>query len=216
TKISGTCGRLMCCLKYEQAAYDDLIHSTPKTGTPVSTPDGTGIVVEVALLSGMLKVRLDSGDGFKSYHKQDVRSLRDSAPKPSRDDSPAAGEGVAAVGEAPPPDSPAARRSGGEIKPPRPPRADRPDGPAPSRQQPRSGEAPRKPRPPEPQSAAVEELQPGEQPESVPEGALPDGQTPRPRRRSRGRRRSPKPVDAAAADAVQPDPVLLATPSPEE
>ncbi|MEG1849051.1 MAG: stage 0 sporulation family protein, partial [Oscillospiraceae bacterium] len=82
TKISGTCGRLMCCLKYEQAAYDDLIHSTPKTGTPVSTPDGTGIVVEVALLSGMLKVRLDSGDGFKSYHKQDVRSLRDSAPKP--------------------------------------------------------------------------------------------------------------------------------------
>ena len=59
-KISGTCGRLMCCLKYEQEAYEDLLRTTPKVGALVGTVDGKGKLVEVNLLSGLLKVRLDA------------------------------------------------------------------------------------------------------------------------------------------------------------
>jgi len=59
TKISGTCGRLMCCLKYEQDAYEALLRATPKNGSAVITEEGRGVVTEVSLLTGMLKVRLD-------------------------------------------------------------------------------------------------------------------------------------------------------------
>ncbi len=59
TKISGTCGRLMCCLKYEQNAYESLWRTTPKNGSAVITEEGRGVVCEVSLLTGMLKVRLD-------------------------------------------------------------------------------------------------------------------------------------------------------------
>ena len=59
TKISGTCGRLMCCLKYEQDAYEHLLRVTPKNGAVVETPEGRGTVVDFNLLTGMLKVRLD-------------------------------------------------------------------------------------------------------------------------------------------------------------
>ena len=59
-KISGTCGRLMCCLKYEQDAYEHLLKVTPKNGAVVDTPEGRGTVVDFNLLTGILKVRLDS------------------------------------------------------------------------------------------------------------------------------------------------------------
>lgn len=58
-KISGTCGRLMCCLKYEQESYDHLLRHTPKVGAVVETHEGRGVVLENNLLTGMLKVRLD-------------------------------------------------------------------------------------------------------------------------------------------------------------
>ncbi|MDO4153837.1 MAG: stage 0 sporulation family protein [Clostridia bacterium] len=58
-KISGTCGRLMCCLKYEQEAYEHLLRHTPKVGAIVETREGRGTVVENNLLTGMLKIRLD-------------------------------------------------------------------------------------------------------------------------------------------------------------
>lgn len=58
-KISGTCGRLMCCLKYEQEAYEHLLRHTPKVGAVVDTREGRGTVVENNLLTGMLKIRLD-------------------------------------------------------------------------------------------------------------------------------------------------------------
>ena len=82
-KISGACGRLMCCLKYEQEAYEDLIRHTPKVGFHVSTPDGEGTVVEVSLLTGMLKVRLSSGDSTteNNYSKSEVRVLRNRRPR---------------------------------------------------------------------------------------------------------------------------------------
>ena len=57
-KISGTCGRLMCCLKYEQEAYEHLIKNTPKVDAPVDTPDGKGNVTEVNLLRRRVKVKL--------------------------------------------------------------------------------------------------------------------------------------------------------------
>lgn len=58
-KISGTCGRLMCCLKYEQNTYEHLLRHTPKVGAIVETNEGRGTVIENNLITGMLKVRLD-------------------------------------------------------------------------------------------------------------------------------------------------------------
>ena len=59
TKISGTCGRLMCCLKYEQDAYEDAIRRLPGIGSVVDTPEGRGIITDINLLREMVKVRLD-------------------------------------------------------------------------------------------------------------------------------------------------------------
>ena len=79
TKISGCCGRLMCCLKYEQEAYLDLLRTTPKVNAVVSTPDGKGVVIDQNLLTGKLTVRLDkSPDAAPSVYKvKDVRVLKD-------------------------------------------------------------------------------------------------------------------------------------------
>lgn len=60
SKISGTCGRLMCCLKYEQNSYEYLAKITPRRGTVVDCREGRGVVVDAALLTGKLKVSLDS------------------------------------------------------------------------------------------------------------------------------------------------------------
>ena len=59
TKISGSCGRLMCCLRYEQEAYEELIKKVPKQGAFVETKDGYGTAVSVNLLRQTVKVRLD-------------------------------------------------------------------------------------------------------------------------------------------------------------
>lgn len=79
TKISGTCGRLMCCLKYEQEAYEDLLRHTPKVGAVVSTKEGKGVVTEVNLLTGILKVRLDKKNDAAPmvFRKDEVKVLRD-------------------------------------------------------------------------------------------------------------------------------------------
>ncbi len=58
-KISGSCGRLMCCLRYEQEAYEDLVKKVPKQGAFVETKDGFGTAVQVNLLRQTVKVRLD-------------------------------------------------------------------------------------------------------------------------------------------------------------
>ncbi len=86
TKISGTCGRLMCCLKYEQEAYESLIKVTPRVGAYVSTPDGNGTVMEVNLIIGMLKVRLNSAPDAapKPYHRDSVKILKDQRPPASK------------------------------------------------------------------------------------------------------------------------------------
>ena len=88
-KISGTCGRLMCCLKYEQNVYEELIKITPRLGSLVQTPDGRGIVVEETVLTGALKVRLDrEPDGApKSYNVSQVKLLRGGKPKTNEADN---------------------------------------------------------------------------------------------------------------------------------
>lgn len=86
-KISGTCGRLMCCLKYEQEAYSDLIKHTPKVGTNVRTPEGKGTVVETALLTGKVKVKLDSAPEEaipQTFTLKQIRPVRDRTPNKPR------------------------------------------------------------------------------------------------------------------------------------
>ncbi len=77
TKISGTCGRLMCCLKYEQEAYEDLIRTSPKMDSFVDTPDGRGTVVDVSLLRQNVKVRMEQNpETVGCYHNCDICVLR--------------------------------------------------------------------------------------------------------------------------------------------
>ncbi len=77
TKISGTCGRLMCCLKYEQNAYEDAAKRMPKVESFVQTPDGPGNVKSVDLLRETMKVALDSApEPLKTYHGCEVCILR--------------------------------------------------------------------------------------------------------------------------------------------
>ena len=77
TKISGTCGRLMCCLKYEQEAYEDLIRTAPKMDSFVDTPEGRGTVVDVNLLRQQVKVRMeDSPETISTFKNVDIAVLR--------------------------------------------------------------------------------------------------------------------------------------------
>ena len=77
TKISGTCGRLMCCLNYEQEAYEDLHRTSPKPESFVDTPDGRGTVVGVNLLRQSVNVRLEKQPDSIVCHKNcDICVLR--------------------------------------------------------------------------------------------------------------------------------------------
>ena len=77
TKISGTCGRLMCCLKYEQEAYEDAVKRCPKQESFVETPDGVGTVTSVNLLREQVKVHLeDSNDPPKVYPACEIAVVR--------------------------------------------------------------------------------------------------------------------------------------------
>ena len=76
-KISGACGRLMCCIKYEQNAYEDLIAQTPKNGSLVQTPSGTGIVTESNLVSGIVTVKPEDPDAAPlKFHRDELSVLR--------------------------------------------------------------------------------------------------------------------------------------------
>ena len=80
TKISGLCGRLMCCLKYEQEAYTDLLKRTPKVGAIVKTPMGKGLVVENNLLTQTLKVKMDNTPDEaapQTFKVKEVKLLKD-------------------------------------------------------------------------------------------------------------------------------------------
>ena len=77
TKISGTCGRLMCCLKYEQEAYEDAVHRMPKNESFVETPEGVGTVTQVNLLKETVKVRLEEQpESPKCFHNCEICVVR--------------------------------------------------------------------------------------------------------------------------------------------
>ena len=77
TKISGTCGRLMCCLKYEQFAYEDLLRHAPKAESFVDTPEGRGTVTEVDLLRQRVKVRMeDRPEEIRVFSNDEIAVLR--------------------------------------------------------------------------------------------------------------------------------------------
>ena len=84
TKISGACGRLMCCLRYEQEAYEELVKLVPKVGAFVETPAGYGVVTSVNMLRSSLKVRLDGeGDAvIKAYQADEIAVIPGGRPRP--------------------------------------------------------------------------------------------------------------------------------------
>lgn len=84
-KISGTCGRLMCCLRYEQEAYERELALMPPVDSIVDTPDGRGVVIDIFPISGNLKVKLkDKEDAApKSYHMSTIRIISKAETKKS-------------------------------------------------------------------------------------------------------------------------------------
>lgn len=83
SKISGNCGRLMCCLKYEQEVYEEKLKRLPKQGAVVKTEDGIGEVCGVETLKERVKVKLtDSGETFyKRYNAKDIKIIKDAEEK---------------------------------------------------------------------------------------------------------------------------------------
>lgn len=78
SKISGNCGRLMCCLKYEQEAYEDKLKHLPKIGAIVKTEEGEGVVDNVEILKEIVKVKFKDGDEYyyKKYPSKDIKIIR--------------------------------------------------------------------------------------------------------------------------------------------
>ena len=77
SKISGTCGRLMCCLKNEQSSYEELLKITPKVGAFVKTPECEGYVEEVNLITGKLKIKPEKTDVPIYADRKDVKVIKD-------------------------------------------------------------------------------------------------------------------------------------------
>ena len=113
TKISGICGRLMCCLKYEQEGYERTRHLMPRIGKPVETPDGTGVVIDLNIMRERVTVRLNKGEDFENreYTLEDLRQLNPALRQRQE-------EAAAVTVEA----TPAAESQ--ETRPPRAPRAE--------------------------------------------------------------------------------------------
>ena len=87
TKISGACGRLMCCLKYEQDTYEELNRITPSVGAIVDTPDGKGTIAYVSLLKGKVSVKLETGDETM-LREFDVNDVSVSTPEKAEENKP--------------------------------------------------------------------------------------------------------------------------------
>lgn len=81
SKISGNCGRLMCCLKYEQEVYEDKLKKMPNIGAIVKTPDGQGEVDGIEPLKEVVKVKIKNGEiyKFKRYEIKDIKVIKDTA-----------------------------------------------------------------------------------------------------------------------------------------
>ena len=89
SKISGNCGRLMCCLKYENEVYEEKISRLPHVGAIVKTEDGTGEIDSVETLAERVRVKLNDGDNvtYKKYNVKDIEVIKDTAHKEETPDS---------------------------------------------------------------------------------------------------------------------------------
>ena len=78
SKISGNCGRLMCCLKYEQEVYEEKNARLPKVGAIVKTEEGEGVVDSIETLKEKIRVKFRDGDGYfyKKYSASDVKIIK--------------------------------------------------------------------------------------------------------------------------------------------
>lgn len=78
SKISGNCGRLMCCLKYEQEAYEEKLAKLPKVGAIVKTEEGEGIVDSIEILKEKVRVKFRDKEGFfyKKYDTKDIEIVK--------------------------------------------------------------------------------------------------------------------------------------------
>lgn len=83
SKISGNCGRLMCCLKYEQEVYEEKLSRLPKTGAIVKTEDGEGVVEGVQTLKEEIRVKFKEKDEvfYKKYKAEDVKIIKNTEEK---------------------------------------------------------------------------------------------------------------------------------------
>ena len=77
-KVSGACGRLLCCLRYEHEVYEEAIKNTPSVGSIVKTSDGEGVVIETKPLASEIRVKFENNDkeSVKVYKCKDVRVLK--------------------------------------------------------------------------------------------------------------------------------------------
>ena len=87
-KISGACGRLMCCLRYEHEVYEEALKVTPPVNSIVKTPDGVGTVTETRPLAAEIKVRLDDKekDAVRLYQCSEVKILKVPGKKDNKED----------------------------------------------------------------------------------------------------------------------------------
>ena len=83
-KISGLCGRLMCCLSYESDYYADAYKRMPKVGSDVGTPEGKGIVASVNMLKMTVKVKIDDQNGGLVYKDFPVEQVKFKKPNPQQ------------------------------------------------------------------------------------------------------------------------------------
>ena len=196
-KISGRCGRLMCCLRYEDETYDSLKKNLPRRGTRVGTPEGVGVVIDTQILTQLVLVDLDPPEGDPNPQRKQVavpvEDLVDPADAPKRASDPFRGMRQAKVERrvAPSPDAKDAQQDAYRE------RAQRDD----ARQQ----------RGPKPRGTAseIDEIMSGLDADAPP-GATPGepGQGPAPKKRKRRRKKKP----AAPGDAQAGSPAPSAPP----
>ena len=88
SKVSGACGRLLCCLRYEHETYEEAIKNTPPVGSLVKTSDGDGIVIETKPLAGEIKVKFENNDkeSVKMFKCREVKIIKYGAKQIQTDD----------------------------------------------------------------------------------------------------------------------------------
>jgi len=183
-KVSGVCGRLLCCLAYEEEVYRDSRRRLPRIGKQVVTPQGPGRVVDVSVLRGFVRVHLDGSDGTQEFPAAEVRRAGAAeAEEP---------ENEADSGDAPPAESEAAEPAAPATTAPAPAQADRPRPPVERWR--RQGRAP---------EVARDEAHAGRRGERASAGAPPrDRRPPGPPKPAEAAPREPPPVPQSKAAAL--------------